>query len=108
LTPEAETLVDDTGLPRELQPVARAIDRLIRRVRDSMVRERTLTADAAHELRNPLAALRLQAQVALRARDPKERNAALNDLLLGTDRAARMVDAVLTLARLDASTGAQI
>ena len=46
--------------------------------------------------------------MALRARDPKERNAALNELLLGTDRAARMVDAVLTLARFDASTDAQI
>jgi len=108
LTPESETPVDGTGLPRELQPVTRAIDRLMRRVHDSIVRERTLTADAAHELRNPLAALRLQAQVALRARDPKERNAALNELLLGTDRAARMVDAVLTLARFDAGTAAQI
>ncbi len=108
LTAEAEVPVDGTGLPRELQPVARAINRLMQRVRDSMIRERTLTADAAHELRNPLAALRLQAQVALRARDPKERNVALNELLLGTDRAARMVDAVLTLARFDASTAFQI
>jgi signal transduction histidine kinase len=55
-----------------------------------------------------LAALRLQAQVALRATDPKERNAALKELLLGTDRAARLVDAVLTLARYDASTSFQI
>ncbi len=108
LTAEAEVPVDGTELPRELQPVSRAIDRLMQRVRDSIIRERTLTADAAHELRNPLAALRLQAQVALRARDPKERNAALNELLLGTDRAARMVDAVLTLARFDASTAVQI
>jgi signal transduction histidine kinase len=108
LSPEAETPVDGTGLPRELQPVARAIDRLIGRVHDSIVRERTLTADAAHELRNPLAALRLQAQVALRATGKKERDAALNELLLGTDRAARMVDAVLTLARFDTTTGVDL
>src|SRR5271165_3873808 len=108
LTAEAEAPIDGTELPRELGPVARAIDRLMQRARDSIIRERTLTADAAHELRNPLAALRLQAQVALRARVPTERDAALNELLRGTDRAARMVDAVLTLARFDASTAVQI
>jgi signal transduction histidine kinase len=108
LTAEAEVPVDGTQLPRELQPVVRAIDRLMQRVRGSIIRERTLTADAAHELRNPLAALRMQAQVALRATSPEERNAALSELLRATDRAARMVDAVLTLARFDASTGVQI
>jgi len=108
LTAEAEVPVDGTQLPRELQPVVRAIDRLMQRVRDSIIRERTLTADAAHELRNPLAALRMQAQVALRATSPEERNAALSELLRATDRAARMVDAVLTLARFDSSTSSQI
>jgi len=108
LTAEAEVPVDGTELPRELQPVVRAIDRLMRRVHDSIIRERTLTADAAHELRNPLAALRMQAQVALRATGPEERNAALSELLRATDRATRMVDAVLTLARFDASTSFQI
>ena len=108
LTAEAEVPVDGGELPRELQPVVRAIDRLMERVRDSIIRERTLTADAAHELRNPLAALRMQAQVALRATSPEERNAALSELLRATDRAARMVDAVLTLARFDSSTSVQI
>ena len=108
LTPEAETTVDGTRLPRELHSVARAIDHLIQRAHDSIVRERTLTADAAHELRNPLAALRLQAQIALRAKRQDERDTALSELLRATDRAARMVDAVLTLARFDASTNVQI
>jgi signal transduction histidine kinase len=108
LTAEAEVPVDGTELPRELQPVVRAIDRLMQRVHDSIIRERTLTADAAHELRNPLAALRMQAQVALRATGAEERNAALKELLRATDRAARMVDAVLTLARFDSSTSIQI
>jgi signal transduction histidine kinase len=108
LTSEAEKPVDGSGLPRELQSVSEAINRLMRRVHDSLIRERTLTADAAHELRNPLGAIRLQAQVARRAKDPKERESALDDLLSGTDRAARMVEAVLTLARFDASTDVQI
>jgi two-component system, OmpR family, sensor kinase len=105
LAPEAEAAVDASRLPQELQPVARAIDRLLARVRDSLLRERTLTADAAHELRTPLAALRLQAQVARRSTGRPERDAALDELLAGADRAARMVDSVLTLARFDAASG---
>ncbi len=107
LTAEAEKPVDGSALPRELQSVSDAINRLIQRVHDSLIRERTLTADAAHELRNPLGAMRLQAQVARRAKDANERDAALDELLSGTDRAARMVDAVLTLARFDAGTDLQ-
>jgi signal transduction histidine kinase len=108
LPPEAETPVDGSGLPRELQPVARAIDGLLLRIRGALLRERTLTADAAHELRNPLAALRLQAQVARRSKVASERAAALDELLDGVDRAARMVDAILALARYDASTQAPV
>ncbi len=108
LSPEAERPADASGLPRELQSVARAIDRLMLRVHDSLLRERTLTADAAHELRTPLAALRLQAQVARRAKERQERDAALDELITGADRAARMVDSVLALARLDAGSSTQI
>lgn len=99
---DSELPVPAKELPAELQPVARAIDGLLARVRDALIRERTLTADAAHELRTPLAALRLQAQVALRSTGSAERAAALDELLEGTDRAARMVDSVLMLARYDA------
>jgi len=106
LAPESEQPADASGLPQELQSVARAIDRLLQRVHESLLHERTLTADAAHELRTPLAALRLQAQVARRAKDEGERDAALAELLAGVDRAGRMVDSVLTLARLDAAGGA--
>jgi two-component system sensor histidine kinase QseC len=89
-------------LPREMAPVVAAIDRLQARVEQALLHERTLTADAAHELRTPLAALRAQAQVALRASDADERDAALREMLGGVDRTARLVDAVLSLARLDA------
>ncbi len=90
-------------LPQELQPVGRAVNGLLERVEMALVRERTLTADAAHELRTPLAALRAQAQVALRANEQNERSEALRALIGGVDRATRLVETVLTLARLDAS-----
>jgi two-component system sensor histidine kinase QseC len=90
------------GLPDELRPVGLAVNRLFARVEDALQHERTLTADAAHELRTPLAALRAQAQVAMRARDEGERSEALRALIGGVDRATRLVETVLTLARLDA------
>jgi signal transduction histidine kinase len=108
LVVETDTSVDGTGLPMELQSVSRAIDRLLAKVHESLVHERTLTADAAHELRNPLAAMRLQAQIARRSKQRAETDRALAELLTATDRAARMVDSILALARLDARTSASI
>ena len=89
-------------LPSELQPVGQAVNRLLERVEAALLMERTLTADAAHELRTPLAALRAQAQVALRARNDAERSESLQALIGGVDRATRLVESVLALARLDA------
>jgi signal transduction histidine kinase len=101
-TPGDATPVRTEALPTELAPVGQAVDRLLARVQAALLHERTLTADAAHELRTPLAALRAQAQVALRARVGAERDAALRELIGGVDRAVRGVDSVLTLARFDA------
>jgi signal transduction histidine kinase len=81
---------------------------MLAKVHESLVHERTLTADAAHELRNPLAAMRLQAQIARRSKQRAETDRALTELLTATDRAARMVDSILALARLDARTGVSI
>ena len=100
--PGDSTPVRLDGLPAELRPVGLAVNRLFARVEDALRHERTLTADAAHELRTPLAALRAQAQVALRARDDGERREALQALIGGVDRATRLVETVLALARLDA------
>jgi len=108
LVVETDTSVDGTGLPLELQSVSRAIDRLLGKVHESLVHERTLTADAAHELRNPLAAMRLQAQIARRSKQRAETERALAELLTAADRAARMVDSILALARLDARTRVSI
>jgi two-component system sensor histidine kinase QseC len=66
--------------------------------------ERRFTADAAHELRTPLAALRAQAQVAKGAADDTARQHALDGVIEGCDRATRLVDQLLTLARLEPDT----
>lgn len=69
----------------------------------SLEQERRFTADAAHELRTPLAAIRTHAQVAQGAHISVEREAALAYVVEATDRATRLVTQLLTLARLDAS-----
>lgn len=87
--------------PREAQPLVAAINRLLYRLNGSLENERRFTADAAHELRTPLAAARVQTQVAMLSTDTDKRNHALAQTLAGLDRATRLVEQMLRLARLD-------
>jgi two-component system sensor histidine kinase QseC len=87
--------------PAEVAPLAANLNRLFERVRTSIENERRFTADAAHELRTPLAAIRAQAQVARGATADAERTHALESVIAGCDRAVHVVDQLLTLARLE-------
>jgi two-component system sensor histidine kinase QseC len=89
------------GAPQEVVPLVRSLNALFERVGRLIENERRFTADAAHELRTPLAALRTQAQVARGAFDEAARQHALDGVLEGCDRATRLVDQLLTLARLE-------
>jgi len=93
--------------PREVAPLVSGLNALFARVRASLAHERRFTADAAHELRTPIAALRVQAEVALAAGDAAERRRALEGVIAGCDRAAHLVDQLLTLARLDPAEDAR-
>lgn len=93
--------IAEEGLPRELQPMVRALNGLLERLKEQLGLERRFTADAAHELRTPLAALKTQAQVALAARNDQERAHALGQIVRGIDRTTHLVQQLLTLARLD-------
>jgi two-component system sensor histidine kinase QseC len=89
------------GVPDEVVPLAQALNDLFARLQDAFEGERRFTADAAHELRTPLAALKTQAQVALRATDEQGRQNALENVLRGVDRATHLLEQLLTLARVD-------
>lgn len=92
-------------MPAEMQPLVQALNALFERIGRMMASERRFTADAAHELRTPIAAIRAQAQVALGAgADAAQRDHALQATLAGCDRATRLVEQLLTLARLEASS----
>ena len=89
--------------PGEVRPLVAALNALFLRLGQAFDNERRFTADAAHELRTPLAALQVHAQIAQRADNQAVRNEALNQLLLGVERATHLVEQLLTLARMDAA-----
>jgi two-component system sensor histidine kinase QseC len=93
--------VDVADPPAEVAPLVASLNRLLERVRASIESERRFTADAAHELRTPVAAVRAHAEVARAATDETERRAALDSIIAGCGRAAHAIDQLLTLARLD-------
>jgi signal transduction histidine kinase len=89
-------------IPGELRPLMRAFNALLSRVDAAMRSERQFIADAAHELRTPLAALHVQGDVALRANTLERKDEALRKLLDISRRTYRLAEQLLDLARLDA------
>jgi signal transduction histidine kinase len=93
--------------PRDLHPLVRAINRLFARIERAVQHERSFLDSAAHQLRTPLAAVKLQAQLIARETDSGERDLLIRRLTESVDRAAAMTDSLLTLARLEARTRAE-
>jgi two-component system OmpR family sensor kinase len=89
------------ALPRELRPLVEGFNTMLERLGHAMASQRAVVADAAHELRTPLAAVRLQAQHLQRLESAAERAAAHESLAHGIDRMTRLVAQLLTLARLE-------
>jgi two-component system sensor histidine kinase QseC len=93
------------GAAAEIATVMQSLDALFARIAGLLEGERRFTADAAHELRTPIAIIRAQAQVAWAATDDEERHRALRATLEGCDRAGRLVGQLLTLTQLEARGG---
>lgn len=93
--------IDYRDVPDETQPLITALNDLFRRLQLALDNILNFTANAAHELRTPLAALRTHAQVALRAQTEIARTEALHDVIRGVDRATYLLEQLLTLSRLD-------
>ena len=91
-------------IPDEIVPLVAALNMLLQRLRQSLDRERAFTADAAHELKTPLSAIKVQAQVALTARDPERQRRAMQRVVDAVDRSTHLADQLLALARLEEST----
>lgn len=93
--------LDSGSVPRELSGLVQALNRLFQRVSSALEREKRFTADAAHELRTPISALKLHAQNLAAAQEPCERAASARGLERGIDRCERLVTQLLELARLE-------
>ncbi|WP_460136205.1 sensor histidine kinase [Pseudomonas sp. S1_E04] len=94
-----------TPLPTELEPMQAALNRMLAQIQEMVGRERRFIADAAHEMRTPLAVLRVHAQNLLEAGSEAERRESLAFLITGVDRTSRLVNQLLTMARLEPSAG---
>jgi two-component system, OmpR family, sensor histidine kinase QseC len=90
-------------IPLEIKPLIKALNELFSRLSRAFENERRFTADAAHELRTPLAGLKTQAQVAQRATEVEQREQALQKILIGVDRTTHLVTQLLSLARIESS-----
>jgi signal transduction histidine kinase len=95
----------EARLPEEVAPLVGALNGLVDKVARALDKERRFTADAAHELRTPLAALKVQAQLARRTQAEGTRERALEQVLAGVERMTHLVEQLLTLARLDPESG---
>jgi signal transduction histidine kinase len=92
--------IDLDAQPLELRPLVGAINGLMARLGKALAVQRNLVADAAHELRTPIAALRLQLQLLERATDGAQRQAAISELRSGIARAQHLTEQLLQLSRV--------
>ena len=104
-TPESLEPIESAVVPEEVQPLVGALNGLMARLGDALGQQRQFIADAAHELRTPLTALRLQLDLAERARDDAQRTQAHSMLREGIARATHVVEQLLALARADPHVG---
>jgi two-component system OmpR family sensor kinase/two-component system sensor histidine kinase QseC len=91
------------GLPDEVLPLVQSLNALLDRLGAALEAQRHFVGDAAHELRSPLTALKLQVQLLRRAPDEAARDEAARALTAGVDRATRLVEQLLALARSEAA-----
>jgi two-component system sensor histidine kinase QseC len=99
--PDSLMPLDAAQVPNEVRPLVGALNNLLERVGNSLESERRFTANAAHELRTPLAAINAQAYLVKIAEGEAERQDAITQLQRGIERAIRLVGQMLTMARLD-------
>ena len=101
LTPDRLETIDVRGVPREVTPFVLALNRLFARLRAAAAAQRAFVSDAAHQLRTPLAVLRVEAAQALATPHAQELRPALERLHAAAERGARLVQQLLALARAD-------
>ncbi len=99
--PDDLSPIDRRGMPEELSPLVDSFNDLLSRLDASMAVQKRFIADAAHQLRTPLAGLRTQAELAQRQNDPEQLRRSLGQIAVGSQRAAHLVNQLLAMARME-------
>ena len=99
--PDDLSPIDERAAPSEIAPLLAAMNDLLDRLSSNVQAQRRFVADAAHQLKTPLAGLRTQAELALRDASPEEMQSSLRQLVTGSERATRLVNQLLLLARAE-------
>ncbi|OZI50141.1 sensor histidine kinase [Bordetella genomosp. 5] len=99
--PDDLSPIDERAAPSEIAPLVGAMNDLLKRLSANVEAQRRFVADAAHQLKTPLAGLRTQAELALRDASPEEMQSSLRQLVTGSERATRLVNQLLLLARAE-------
>ena len=99
--PDDFSPIDPKSVPQEISPLVDAFNDLLGRLEQSVSVQKRFIADAAHQMKTPLAGLRMQAELALRESDPKEVHKSLEQIARGSERAAHLTSQLLALARTE-------
>ncbi len=96
--PDDLSAIDDHAIPAEITPLVTAMNELLGRLSSNIAAQQRFVADAAHQLKTPLAALRLQADLAMKSANSPETEANLRNIVAGTTRATRLINQLLLMA----------
>jgi two-component system sensor histidine kinase TctE len=99
--PDDLSPIDPLGAPEEIAPLVDAFNDLLERLGRNVNAQKRFIADAAHQMKTPLAGLRTQSELALREHDPDELRRALQQIARGSERAAHLISQLLSLARME-------
>jgi two-component system, OmpR family, sensor histidine kinase TctE len=99
--PDDLSPISPRGVPQEVAPLIESFNDLLLKLTHSMNAQKRFIADAAHQMKTPLAGLKMQAELASRLTDPKEQQKSLEQIAQASDRAARMISQMLALARTE-------
>lgn len=106
--PDDLSPMDERAAPTEIAPLVQAMNDLLARLSENVQAQRRFVADAAHQLKTPLAGLRTQAEVALRDANPEEMQLSLKQLVAGSERATRLVNQLLLMANAENRDASQL
>ena len=99
--PDDLSPIDPRGAPEEIAPLVDAFNDLLERLATTVTAQKRFIADAAHQMKTPLAGLSTQAELALRERDPSELHRTLEQIARGSQRTAHLVSQLLAMARME-------